>query len=236
MRLNYSMSARPKAISFTQIGRRIDQQNKRLQAKVAGKGTQKKDKADKLELSPQAKMAKMLESLVKKKEKLLENKNNLIARTLEKGGKLADIKPQLEEYDAKMKEIDLKMKELMLEQEEKEKQKKETDKSNYKKPESKKEVEQKNQGNIIQLDAGLKHTRRIKAAQKRIEGETRIVEMEIKLDIKRGHFTEGKQKRLMKLREQAENISKEIGNHAQRIKEKLEESQENEENSKEIEE
>lgn len=235
MRLNYDMGVKPRTISFTQIGRRIDQQTKLLQNKVANNQDGKKVKEDKAQLSPKAKMAKMLESLVKQKEKLMENKNRLITRTLEKGGEIKDIKPQLEEYDAKMKELDLKMKELLLEQEEKEKEEEKTQNTNYKKPSSKKEMDNQAQGDIIQLDSGLKHTRQIKAAQKRVEGETRVMEMEIKLDIRRGQFSEDKQKRLMKLREHAADISKEMGSNIKKINEKMEESQERYQ-SKEIEE
>lgn len=61
---------------------------------------------DRVTISPQGRRHSFLESLIKQKANITEQKNSLIHSTLEKGGSLETIKSQLENYDDQMKNLE----------------------------------------------------------------------------------------------------------------------------------
>ena len=125
-----------------------------------------------------------IQSLMDQKQQITESKNNLIGRTLDEGLDMESIKPQLEEYETQLEAIDTQISQTisLYAKQQNEKQKG----INYKTAMSEKSAETERSDSIIGLSSDLNQIKTASSVQTRIDGETRTLESEIKLDLTRG--------------------------------------------------
>lgn len=70
------------------------------------KNSDLREQKDTVSISPLGKTKSLVESLMKQKQKIIESKNQLIGRTLEKGGNIDSIKSQIESLEEELKTVD----------------------------------------------------------------------------------------------------------------------------------
>ena len=165
---------------------------------------EKQERRDTATISPKGKAMSMLESLMKQKQNIIENKNQLIAKTLEKGDSLENIKTQMQSYDEQLKMLEEQISKAMTEQTEKQEKDEKTNK-----PRTKEEMEQEKLNNMITLSTDLSKAQTISSVKNKIEGQTRVWQRELKADGPRA--SEGKLSDYVKLKVRSNNLSEDFG-------------------------
>ncbi len=169
----------------------------------------------------------ILENLIKQKENLMDNKNALIERSLQKGEDPRSIKENLESIDKQIEEIYKRVNELRLEEQRKAIG---TDDKNHKEKNFK-EKSNKDYYNGIKIDSSmdcvlnlsndLKKVKPLSSQRKLISGEARVLDYEIKIDIKRGVNPVAKKKHLAKMENNIEKITEKLGNQLRDVNTKI---------------
>lgn len=122
----------------------------------------------------------MLESLTKQKENITDMKNELIGKTLENGGELADIKPQIEAYEEQLQLIDEEITQTMSKQAEKMTGKDHTDKLD--KATTKQEILQKKNKDMLTLSGSMEQIKILANVKTQMENQANTWSSEIKKD------------------------------------------------------
>lgn len=134
---------------------------------------------DSVTISPQGKMMKMIENLTKQKEAIIENRNELVSKTLEKGGNMETIKEQMEVYATQLEEIDKQISDIYAQQAkaavEKDDEKK-SDQSNENKTEE--QLSTEHLTNLANVTEDIKNAEKISSTQGQFEGEARVKKAE----------------------------------------------------------
>lgn len=197
--------------SNLQVGKgylNINNMNNSFNQKDAKNPETAKLNKDTVSISPLGKNKNIIESLVKKKQKIMENKNNLISKTLEKGDDIDSIKSELSSFEEQLKNVDDEINKTLSEQL---KKNEETSKLlGYGKTNIDKDEENDRFKSIVNLSSSLDKTKSITSLKKKSDGEIRILESEIKLDETRGGTSELKRNRLSELREESEKMNSKI--------------------------
>ncbi len=130
---------------------------------------------------------------MKQKMDITEQKNVLIGKTLEKGGELDSIKPQLEAYEEQIKNIDTQIAETMAKeiQKQAEKQAEKMKPKDDNKPKTKEEIQSERFANISSLSADLQQAKTMSSIKARVDGDSHILKLEIKLDKAYAALSEG---------------------------------------------
>lgn len=186
---------------------------------------QEQKEAVSVSISPLGKANSLVEVLMKQKQQIIENKNDLIGKTLEKGEGMDSIKSQLENYEEQLKDIDAQITQIMTEysRQETEKQKGIT----YEAPKTEKGYQTELSNTILGSSSSLNQTQVVSSAKNRIDGEARVLESEIKLDGARGGASTSKKERLAELQKQSANISAQIGEDLVDVNEEIEKRNDN---------
>ncbi len=140
------------------------------------------NRVDNVRLSPQGQMANVLESLAKQKESINKQKNDLITRTMDRGGSLNDIKEQLSFYEAQLKQIDEQVAAVYEQQAQSiaQQQKEKNNTYTKQKPKTKEEAAMQQLHTLSAADLETENAQKIYTLQKGKEQEIRIEEAEIK--------------------------------------------------------
>lgn len=178
--------------------------------------------------SKQTRMSNILDSLLKQKQNIMDTKNSLIERTMEKEESLSSIKDQLADFDDQISTIDSQISSYMFEEKRKAfgTDKKEDNVADSK-PKTEQEVQDARLNNIVSLSNNIQEIEVGSAVKDKLEGQTRILESEIKLDEGRsftGINATSKRKQLTKINKNIENISKMVGETLVETKEKIEDN------------
>lgn len=157
--------------------------NRSIQRHIGAEpSTQRGSRVDNVRLSPQARMNSMLEALTKQKESINKQKNDLIARTIDNGGNLDNIKEQLAFYEEQLKNIDAQIADV-YEQQAKSIAEEQKEKNNtYAKknqPKTKEEAAMQQLHTLTAADLETANAEKIHAIQKGKESEARIAQSEI---------------------------------------------------------
>lgn len=160
---------------------------------------------DRLTLSPMNQFQSRLESLMSQKQDIIEQKNQLIADTLDAGGDIRQIQSMVSLYDEQISNIDSQisqtMKDMMEDPQDKEEE------QEGKKPETKEELQQKQMNDLGSASMDLERTGQIYSAYIHKQGAANVLEQEIKLDGGRGGAaTPGKSERLQELRQDMDEL------------------------------
>lgn len=122
-----------------------------------------------------------IKNLMGQKQLLLEQKEELINSTLEKGYDVTSIQDILDSYEEQLRELDQQISQEMAKQNKKQLESMQSSKKNYKQK-TKQEMEQEKISNLIELSSGISQTKALQSSQTQVEGEARVLESEIKMD------------------------------------------------------
>lgn len=147
-------------------------------------------------ISLQGKQSSLIDTLMKQKMSIMEQKDSLISSTKKDGKSMDSIQSQLESYEKQLKDIDQQISEAMTKEMEKqaEKSRKEDNK-----PKTKQEIENERLANVMDLSQGLEKAETVESVKTRVDGEARVLKSEIALDTMRGASKEAIEKKENKL-------------------------------------
>jgi hypothetical protein len=189
------------------------------QAQSIEKNVNSEDQQDTVSISPLGKTQNLIESLIKHKQNIIDSKNSLVGRTLEKGENIDSIKPQLEAIEEQLKIIDEQISQIMTERIKQ--QNDDEKKTNYKKPKTEEELQTEHLNSVVRLSVGLDKTKVITSVKTKTDSEANILETEIKLDESRGGASEMKKERLADLKKQSANLSNQISESLNEVDEEI---------------
>lgn len=174
----------------------------------------------------------MLESLVKRKETLMESKNSLIERTMENGTGIETIQAQLDEYDQQIKDIDEQISQSMVEDqkealETKGKEKKETEETTDDKN-IKGQIDKGTVHDFIQLDGTVEQMEQLHSLKTNMENEIRTIKSEMSLDSATGMSHSSKLERISDLEKNINNINTSVGEILNDVNETVQENNQSE--------
>lgn len=183
-------------VTFSNIGQNnflnIYRANRSIAIRNGNSGSLQSRKAegrDIVIISPQGRNKSLLESLMKQKMNVTEQKKSLISKTFEQGGTLDSIKYQLETYDEQLKNIDRQITELMAKEMEKQAEKMEPKNDN--KPKTEEEIQNERLASISSLSDDLQQAKTVSSVKARVDSDSRILKSEIKLDKAYADLSEG---------------------------------------------
>ena len=129
-------------------------------------------------ISPQGRKGSLIETLMKQKMSITDQKNSLISSAKKDGRSMDSIKSQVEAYEKQLKEIDQQMTEAMAKEMEKQAEKSKKDDE----PKTEQEIENERLANVMDLSQGLQKAEVTDSVKNRVDGEARVLKSEIELD------------------------------------------------------
>lgn len=186
---------------------------------------EQQEQKDIVSVSSLGKIGALLKNLINQKQNIIEIKDSLISRTLEKGESMDCIKSELEYFENQLKNIDTQITKTMANISKRQAEKKA--KTIYSKPKSEKEVESKRVNSLINLSTDLKQMQDVLSVKANIDGEARVLEAEIKKDESRGGASDLKIERLSKLRSLSTNITAQISDSIAKVNKEIKDNNEN---------
>lgn len=196
--------------------------NRFAQSKAAQYRVEDNRRQDRVTLSPQGKMMNMIENLQKQKKAIFEQRKELVARTHEEGGDLKLIQEQLDLYQEQAEAIDEQIAQLTTAMAKQAVEKPEQKKA--KEPEGEQnseELETEKLTRLANLSEGVKNTETVASVQRKLEGEIRVGESEVKLGALRIEALKEKEKDGANVHRMVKNAQKML-NREQEVVEKLE--------------
>jgi hypothetical protein len=149
----------------------------------------KDEPKDIVTITPHGKINSIIASLMKQKMNITKSKDSLISRTLEKGGTLDSIKPQLDAYEEQLKNIDTQISSVVAKKIENQAEKMKPQYDN--KPKTGDAVQSERLTSILSMSGDLQQARAASAVKAKVDGDSRGLELEIKLDKMYAEFSEG---------------------------------------------
>lgn len=191
------------------------------------KNIESSSQEDTVSISPLGKAKSLIQFLMKQKQKIYESKDELITKTLEEGRNIDSIELQLKHFEEQLKDIDEQITQTMSEEitkalEEKSKQKDENFKNMmYENPKTEEEIQTERLNSIVSLSSNLNQAQALSSNKTKLDGESRILEIEIKLDESRGGASKYKKERLDKLQKQSKNLNTKINKEFIKLNEEI---------------
>lgn len=131
----------------------------------------------------------MMDSLLKQKETIIKNKNDLIARTQEDGGDISAIQDQLKNYEEQLKEIDTQISQAAAEEqrgslneEGKTEGSKKTNTMVSSSPQTEQEQQSVDMNNLLALSGRIKQSDTLQSSKINMENQLRVLKSEAQLD------------------------------------------------------
>ncbi len=163
------------------------------------------ERRDRLSLSPMGRFQSQLESLMTQKQNIIEQKNQLIADTLDAGGDTKSIQSMISLYEEQISNIETQISQTMKEMVEERLDEKDEDKVE-KEPETKEELQRRQMNELSGASMDFERTGQIYSAHVHKKGEASALASEIELDGGRGGAAPGKQERLNELLKEADEL------------------------------
>jgi hypothetical protein len=198
--------------------------NKNVEQRISAPKKERQEQKDTISISPLGKTGHLAEALMEQKQKIIENKNELIGRTLEKGEDMESIKSQLESFETQLNDIDTQIAQITAEYAKQKADKLKGKEITYEADEKGKEAGDELANSVISLSSSLNQTQMVSSVKTRIDGEARILKTEIKLDNSRRGASALKKDRLTDLQKQSAHIAGKIKEGLAEIKEKIEDN------------
>lgn len=223
MKLNFNPGAQNQIFNAY----RINQSAAAKTGKAAGAQAQE-SRTDFAVISHQGRKGSLIETLMKQKMSITDQKNSLISSAKKDGRSMDSIKPQIEAYEKQLKEIDQQMTEAMAKEMEKQAEK---SKKNDE-PKTEQEIENQRLANVMDLSQGLEKAETVDSVKMRVDGEARVLKSEIKLDKMYKSSTEmaadvsDKEKKLAELEKKSAELLSDIGEIVAESAEKAKEQNE----------
>ena len=224
MKLNFNLVVQNRFFNVYRINQSAAQKNGKVGDDLAEKG--RKDMAI---ISSQGKRESLIETLMKQKMNIMEQKDSLISSAKKEGKSMESIKSQLEVYEKQLKDIEDQISKAMTKEMEKQAEKKKKDE-----PKTEQEIENERLANVMDLSLGLQKAEMVSAVKARVDGEARVLKSEIELDklhdpsedTSKELITE-KESQLADLEQKSNELFSDIGEIIGETTEKAEEQNEN---------
>lgn len=173
MKLNFNPAAQNRFFNVYRIN-----QSAAAKSGKAGGASAEEGRRDLALISPQGKRGSLIESLMKQKMSIMEQKDSLISSAKKDGKSMESIKSQLEAYEKQLKDVDSQISQAMAKEMEKEagKTKQEDE------PKTEQEIENERLANVMDLSQGLQKAEAVSSVKARVDGEARVLKSEIELD------------------------------------------------------
>ncbi len=175
-------------------------------------GIKKSAGKDTVMISLQGRNNNRIQSLMKQKMDIMEQKETLMSSATKDGRSMEMIKSQLESYDKQLENIDKQIADAMAEDIKKQEEKLKEQKNS--KPKTKEEIQNQKLADIANLSNGLKQAETVEGVQSRVDGEARVSESEIELDRMHdplGEVSAEKEKKLSELKEKSAELMAVVG-------------------------
>lgn len=160
---------------------------------------------DRVQLSPMNQMQSRLESLMAQKQNIIEQKNQLIADTLDAGGDVNSIQSLISLYEEQVRTLDSQISQTMKDMVEDQLDKAEEEKQE-KEPETKEELQRKQMNDLHSASMDYDRANQIYSAHLEKKRAASTLASEIELDGGRGGAAPGKQERLNELLQEADEL------------------------------
>ena len=170
-------------------------------------------------LGKKSKKNNMLENLIEQKVNLMDRKNDIIEKALENGESPSAIKEKLDDINKQIDEINEQISKIQCEEQRKslgtedasKKKEKLKEKSNkLSAEESNGDNSKEKMTSVLSLSNNLSQAKALSSQRTSMSGEVRVLESEIKLDESRGINPIEKRKSVAKIKENIENIAEKI--------------------------
>lgn len=141
-------------------------------------------RSDSVSISPQGRAAQLIENLQKQREAVVEQKNQLVATTLENGGSLEDIEAPLDAFQEKLDSLDAMMAETLNAQMTAQAQQLagNTEEKPAKEPETEEEAEAQNLQALTGMAAGMEQAKAVQSTAATAAGKARSLKGNIAQD------------------------------------------------------
>ncbi len=170
-------------------------------------------------ISPQGRIKNLLEGLMKQKMNVLEQKNALIGKTLEKEDNLDSIKVQLEAFDEQLQSIDEQIAGVMAKEMEKQAEKMKP--KGDKKPKTEEELQTQRLASLSNMSGDLQQAKTVRSVKARMDGDARVLKSEIELDKARDSSLGGaKAAKLLEMKRRSMGLNSKIADKLADISEK----------------
>lgn len=172
MKLNFSPIVQNQIFNVYRINQSAAQNNGKV-----GDASAEKGRKDMAFISTQGKRESLIETLMKQKMDIMEQKDSLISSAKKEGKSVESIRSQLEVYEKQLKDIEDQISKAMTREMEKQAEKKKKDE-----PKTEQEIENERLANVMDLSLGLQKAEMVSSVKARVDGEARILKSEIELD------------------------------------------------------
>lgn len=180
-------------------------------------------------ISPQGKQGSLIDTLMKQKMSILEQKDSLISSAQKDGKSMESIKTQLEAYEKQLKDVDQQISQAVAKEMEKQAGKGKKDD----KPKTRQEIENERLANVMDMSQGLERAEVTASVKNRVDREARVLKSEIALDNMYADGSEGskeliskKEEKLSDLEQKSAELLSEIGESVADTAEKAKEQNE----------
>jgi archaellum component FlaC len=180
---------------------------------------EKQEKSYSVSISPLGKRNNLINGLMKQRQVIVENKNELINTALKNGDGMDSIKTQLENYDKLLDDIDKQL--IQISTESAEQKTKKTEAANNQDTQTDEETQTESIESIIGLSSDLSQMRTVSSVKTRIDDEIGSLKTEIKLDESRGGASGLKKERLSDLEKKSSGIAAKLNENLADINEDL---------------
>lgn len=220
MKLNFNPVTQNQIFSAYRINQSAAAKNGKAGTQAAEEG-----RRDLAMISPQGKQNSLIDTLMKQKMSIMEQKDSLISSTKKDGKSMDSIRSQLDAFEKQLKDIDQQIAEATTKE-----MQKQTEKGNKdNKPKTKQEVENARLANVMDLSQGLQRAEAVSSVKARVDGEARVLKSEIELDKMRGASEEAladKENKLSDLQNKSAGLVSDIGEILADVTEKTAEQNE----------
>lgn len=172
MKLNFNPIVQNQIFNVYRINQSAVQKNGKV-----GDASAEKGRKDMAFISPQGKRESLIETLMKQKMNIMEQKDDLISSAKKEGKSMESIKSQLEVYEKQLKDIEDQISKAMTKEMEKQAEKKKKDE-----PKTEQEIENERLANVMDLSLGLQKAEMVSSVKARVDEEAHVLKSEIELD------------------------------------------------------
>lgn len=224
MKLNFNPVTQNQFFNSYRINQSAAAQNGKTGAAASEEG-----RRDLAIISPQGKKGGLIDTLMKQKMSIMEQKDSLISSAKKDGKSMESIKSQLEAYEKQLKDVDQQISQAMAKEMEKQAEKGKKEDT----PKTKQEIENERLANVMDMSQGLEKAEVTWSVKTRVDGEARVLKSEIALDKMYANGSEAstemiskKEMKLSELEQKSIELTSDIGEIVAETAEKAKEQNE----------
>lgn len=184
----------------------VERSTARQSGRARERRAEEERRQDRVSLNPMNQLQSRLENLMSQKQSIIEQKNQLIADTLDAGGDIKSIQSMVSLYEEQIANIETQISQTMKEMMEGSLDEKEEEEEKEEEPLTKEEQQRRQMAEISNASMEHERTGQIYSAYVHKRGEANVMAQEIETDGSRGGATEGKQRRLNGLKQEMDAL------------------------------